>query len=93
MRPDRIILGEVRGGEALTFLRAINTGHPGSLTTIHADSPAGAIEQLALIALQAGTRLTRTDIVDYVTNTIDAIVQLERKDGRRRIAQVLLTRS
>jgi len=93
MRPDRIILGEVRGGEALTFLRAINTGHPGSLTTIHADSPAGAIEQLALIALQAGTRLIRTDIVDYVTNTIDAIVQLERKDGRRRIAQVLLTRS
>lgn len=93
MRPDRIILGEVRGGEALTFLRAINTGHPGSLTTIHADSPAGAIEQLALIALQTGTRLTRTDIVDYVTNTIDAIVQLERKDGRRRIAQVLLTRS
>lgn len=93
MRPDRIILGEVRGGEALTFLRAINTGHPGSLTTIHADSPAGAIEQLALIALQAGTRLTRTDIVDYVTNTIDAIVQLERKDGRRKIAQVLLTRS
>jgi len=93
MRPDRIILGEVRGGEALTFLRAINTGHPGSLTTIHADSPAGAIEQLALIALQAGTRLTRNDIVAYVTDTIDAIVQLERKDGRRRIAQVLLTRS
>ena len=93
MRPDRIILGEVRGSEALTFLRAINTGHPGSLTTIHADSPAGAIEQLALIALQAGTRLTRSDIVDYVSNTIDAIVQLERHEGRRRIAQVMLTRT
>ncbi len=93
MRPDRIILGEVRGSEALTFLRAINTGHPGSLSTIHADSPAGAIEQLALIALQAGTRLTRQDIIAYVTNTIDAIVQLERHDGRRRIAQIMVTRS
>ena len=92
MRPDRIILGEVRGSEALTFLRAINTGHPGSLTTVHADSPAGAIEQLALIALQAGTRLTRQDIIEYVTSTIDAVVQLERRDGRRKIAQVLLTR-
>ena len=93
MRPDRIILGEVRGSEALTFLRAINTGHPGSLSTIHADSPAGAIEQLALIALQAGTRLTRQDIIAYVTNTIDAIVQLERHEGRRRIAQIMVTRS
>ena len=92
MRPDRIILGEVRGGEALTFLRAINTGHPGSLSTIHADSPAGAIEQLALIALQAGTRLARNDIVDYVTNTIDVIVQLERHGGRRRISDIMLTR-
>ena len=92
MRPDRIILGEVRGSEALTFLRAINTGHPGSLSTIHADSPAGAIEQLALIALQSGTRLTRNDIVDYVTNTIDAIVQLERRDGQRRISRIMLTR-
>ena len=93
MRPDRIILGEIRGSEALTFLRAINTGHPGSLTTVHADSPAGAIEQLALIALQAGTRLTRPDIIEYVYNTIDAVVQLERQDGGRKIAQVLLTRS
>lgn len=93
MRPDRIILGEVRGSEALTFLRAINTGHPGSLSTIHADSPAGAIEQLALIALQAGTRLTRSDIVDYVIDTIDVIVQLDRRGGRRQIAQVMLTRA
>jgi type IV secretion system protein VirB11 len=56
MRPDRIILGEIRGREAYAFLRAINTGHPGSLSTIHADSPEGAIEQLALIIMQAGCR-------------------------------------
>lgn len=93
MRPDRIILGELRGTEAYTFLRAINTGHPGSLTTIHADSPEGAIEQLALIVLQAGTRLRREDIVHYATSTIDAIVQLERRDGRRQIARIMMTRA
>ena len=93
MRPDRIILGELRGNEAYTFLRAINTGHPGSLTTIHADSPEGAIEQLALIVLQAGTRLAREDIVHYASQTIDAIVQLERREGRRQIARIMLTRS
>ncbi len=92
MRPDRIILGELRGTEAYTFLRAINTGHPGSLSTIHADSPEGAIEQLALIVLQAGTRLSREDIVHYATGTIDAIVQLDRRDGHRQISRIMLTR-
>jgi type IV secretion system protein VirB11 len=93
MRPDRIILGELRGQEAYTFLRAINTGHPGSMTTIHADSPEGALEQLALIVLQAGTRLSRADIIHYATTTIDAVVQLERREGRRQIARILLTRN
>lgn len=83
MRPDRIILGELRGAEAYTFLRAINTGHPGSMTTIHADSPAKAIEQLALIVLQSGTRLSRDDIAHYVRSTVDIFVQLERRNGRR----------
>ena len=92
MRPDRIILGELRGNEAYTFLRAINTGHPGSMTTIHADSPEGALEQLALIVLQAGTRLSREDIIHYATTTIDAIVQLERRDGKRQISRIMLTR-
>ncbi|NQX94543.1 MAG: Flp pilus assembly complex ATPase component TadA, partial [Erythrobacter sp.] len=59
MRPDRIILGELRGVEAFTFLRAVNTGHPGSMTTIHADTPQRAIEQLSLLVLQAGSKLAR----------------------------------
>lgn len=92
MRPDRIIVGELRGAEAYTFLRAINTGHPGSLTTIHADSPERAIEQLALIVLQTGTRLSRDDIVHYVRNVVDFVVQLDRRDGRRFVSQVMATR-
>lgn len=83
MRPDRIILGELRGNEAYTFLRAINTGHPGSMTTIHADSPAKAIEQLALIILQSGTRLSREDVAHYIRGTVDLFVQLERRGGKR----------
>lgn len=88
MRPDRIILGELRGSEAYTFLRAVNTGHPGSLTTIHADSPEGAVEQLALIILQSGVQLRRADIVDYVNNVVDVFVQLERRDGRRVVSRI-----
>ncbi|MGL4314986.1 MAG: P-type DNA transfer ATPase VirB11 [Sphingomonas sp.] len=92
MRPDRIILGELRGREAYTFLRAVNTGHPGSLSTIHADSPEGALEQLALIVLQSGTQLRREDIVDYARGVIDVIVQLERRNGERRVGRVMVTR-
>jgi type IV secretion system protein VirB11 len=90
MRPDRIILGELRGSEAMTFLRAVNTGHPGSMTTIHADSPVRAIEQLALLVLQAGSRLSRDDVRHYVRESIDVFVQLEREAGRRKVAQVLV---
>lgn len=89
MRPDRIILGEIRGGEAMTFLRAINTGHPGSLTTIHADSPERAVEQLAMLVLQTGTRLRWEDVVRYVRSTIDIYVHLERRAGIRRVAAVI----
>jgi type IV secretion system protein VirB11 len=59
LRPDRIILGELRGAEAFSFLRAVSSGHPGSMTTVHADDPRGAVEQLALMALQAGANLRR----------------------------------
>ncbi|CAN7319292.1 P-type DNA transfer ATPase VirB11 [Phenylobacterium sp. LjRoot225] len=86
MRPDRIILGEIRGGEAFTFLRAINTGHPGSLTTIHADSPERAVEQLALLVLQSGARLSWEDVVRYVRSTVDLYVQVTRFAGKRRIS-------
>jgi type IV secretion system protein VirB11 len=89
MRPDRIILGEVRGAEALTFLRAANTGHPGSMTSIHADSPERAIEQLALLVLQTGSRMAWQDVIEYITRSLDVIVQLERVAGRRVIAGVL----
>lgn len=88
MRPDRIILGELRGPEAATFLRAINTGHPGSITTIHADSPGGAFEQIALMALQAGLPLSRSETIAYIKSIIDIVVQVERRDGMRRISRV-----
>jgi len=90
MRPDRIILGELRGEEAYTFLRAINTGHPGSMTTVHADSPARAIEQIALLVLQTGTRLARDDVDHYIRDTVDVYVQLTREAGRRRVSEIRL---
>jgi type IV secretion system protein VirB11 len=90
MRPDRIIVGELRGDEAFTFLRAVNTGHPGSMTTIHADTPQRAIEQLALLVLQSNSRLTRQDIHDYVRSTIDLFVQLGRDEGGRHVSAILL---
>lgn len=90
MRPDRIILGELRGREAYTFLRTVNTGHPGSMTTIHADSPVRAIEQLALLVLQSGARLHWDDVLHYVRSSIDVFVQLERKGGRRKVTEVMV---
>jgi type IV secretion system protein VirB11 len=90
MRPDRIILGELRGREAASFLRAVNTGHPGSITTLHADSPAGAIEQLSLMVLQAGLNLGRAEIAAYVRQVIDVFVQLTRHGGRRTVSQIVL---
>jgi type IV secretion system protein VirB11 len=92
MRPDRIIVGELRGKEAFTFLRAINTGHPGSVTTLHADTPDGALEQLALMALQTGTAMTHADILAYVRSVVDVIVQLERNQGRRQVREIRLLR-
>jgi type IV secretion system protein VirB11 len=92
MRPDRIIVGELRGPEAYTFLRAVNTGHPGSMTTVHADSAERAIEQIALLVLQTGTRLGREDVHHYVRSTVDVFVQLARTGGRRHVAEVVLAR-
>lgn len=88
LRPDRLIVGEVRGPEAVTFLRAINTGHPGSFTTIHANSPEGALEQLALMVMQAGLPMSRRDTIDYVSSLVDIVVQLTRAGGQRRIAAI-----
>jgi type IV secretion system protein VirB11 len=85
MRPDRIILGELRGPEAFSFLRAVASGHPGSMTTIHADSPKTAIEQLVMLVLLGGTRLSRSDARSYVEQSVDIFVQLSRERGRRRV--------
>jgi len=92
MRPDRIILGELRGEEAYAFLRAVNTGHPGSMTTVHADSAERAVEQIALLVLQTGTRLNRDDVLHYVRSTVDVFVQLARVGGRRHVTEVVLRR-
>ena len=88
LRPDRIIMGEIRGVEALSFLRAVNTGHPGSITTIHASSPDGAIEQLALIAAQAGTDLGREELKAYMRSVLDIVIQLGRSDGKRLVSAI-----
>lgn len=92
MRPDRLLVGEIRGGEAFTFLRAVNTGHPGSFTTVHADSPEGALEQIAFMSLQSGLNLNRSDIRDYARSVLDIVVQLTRIDGRRVVERVLFNR-
>ena len=90
LRPDRIILGELRGAEAYSFLRAVNSGHPGSITTVHADNPRAAVEQIALMVLQGGPSLSRADIVEYVEGVVDVAVQLTRVDGRRAVSEIAL---
>ncbi|WP_295496388.1 P-type DNA transfer ATPase VirB11 [Sphingorhabdus sp. EL138] len=91
MRPDRLIVGELRGGETVTFLRAINTGHPGSISTVHANSPRGAFEQIAFICMQAGLGLGRQETMDYARSMIDIVIQLDRHSGHRAIRCVELT--
>lgn len=88
LRPDRIVLGELRGHETVSFLRAINTGHPGSFSTVHANSPRGALEQIALMAMQANIGLTRAETLAYAASVIDVVVQLDRIDGKRGIAMI-----
>ncbi|WP_271078712.1 P-type DNA transfer ATPase VirB11 [Aurantiacibacter sp. MUD61] len=88
LRPDRIVLGELRGAESVSFLRAINTGHPGSFSTIHANSLRGALEQLSLMVMQTGIGLTRSDTIAYAASVIDVIVQLDRTNGKRGISAI-----
>jgi type IV secretion system protein VirB11 len=89
LRPDRILLGELRGREAFAYLRAVNSGHPGSITTVHADSPAGALDQIALLALTSGVDLGWEKVQTYVGRVIDVVVQLDRTAGARRLTEVL----
>ena len=86
MRPDRIIVGEVRGGEALDMLQAMNTGHEGSLTTVHANSPIDALSRLETLATMSDVTLPVDTIRDQINGAIDIIVQLERdSEGMRRV--------
>lgn len=86
MRPDRIVVGEVRGGEALDMLQAMNTGHDGSLTTAHANSPRDVISRLETMVLMAGMDLPIRAIREQIASALDLIVQQERmRDGKRRI--------
>jgi pilus assembly protein CpaF len=89
MRPDRIVIGEVRGAEALDLLTALNTGHDGALSTVHANSPADALGRLETLALMAGVGLPHAAIAEQVQRGIDLVVHLERRpDGARRVTAI-----
>jgi pilus assembly protein CpaF len=89
MRPDRIIVGEVRGGEALDMLQAMNTGHEGSLSTLHANSPRDALSRLETMVLMAGIELPSRAIREQIASAIDLVVHLSRfRDGTRRVTHM-----
>ncbi len=89
MRPDRIIVGEVRGKEAFDMLQAMNTGHSGSLTTMHANSPVDALNRLETMILMAGMEIPIKALREYIENAIDIVVHIERlNDGRRKITSI-----
>jgi pilus assembly protein CpaF len=89
MRPDRIVIGEVRGPEALDLLTALNTGHDGALSTVHANSPADALSRLETLALMAGVGLPHAAVAEQVQRGIDLVVHLERRpDGGRVVTEI-----
>jgi len=88
-RPDRIILGEVRGTEARTLLDSFNTGHAGSLATIHANSAAKALRRFANLVLRSHSQATFEDIEAEIGEAVDYVVHIERQPGRRVIREVL----
>ena len=89
MRPDRIIVGEVRSGEALDMLQAMNTGHEGSLTTIHANTPRDALARLETMILMAGTALPTRAMREQISSAIDVVIQIARlADGSRRVMSI-----
>jgi pilus assembly protein CpaF len=89
MRPDRIIVGEARGGEALDMLQAMNTGHEGSMTTIHSNSPRDTLRRIETMTLMAGTELTLHAIREQVSSAIELVIHMARlRDGTRKVIQV-----
>jgi pilus assembly protein CpaF len=88
-RPDRIVLGEVRGGEAFDFLQALNTGHSGTLSTIHANSAEQAVTRLISCVLQSGIELPYRAIRSNIGDAVQLLLHIERRNGRRYVAQLL----
>jgi type IV secretion system protein VirB11 len=89
LRPDRIFVSELREDEALPYLRAVNSGHPGSITTMHADSPANCFEQLAFMVMQGRANFTHTDLVAYAKSIINIVIQIKRNAvGERYISEI-----
>jgi len=89
MRPDRIIVGECRGGESLDMLQAMNTGHEGSLATLHANTPADAISRLSAMCLMAGTDLPMNVLIDMISSAVNVFIQITRfADGKRRVTYI-----
>src|SRR5688572_8796714 len=89
MRPDRIVIGEVRGGEAIDMLQAMNTGHDGSLTTVHANTPRDALARLETMIQMSGMRLSDRAMRQQVASALDLVIQAARlSDGTRRITSI-----
>ena len=89
MRPDRIIVGEVRGKEAFDMLQAMNTGHDGSITTLHANGPIDALNRLETMVLMSGMKIPLKAIREYIKNAIDIVVNIERlNDGKRKVTSI-----
>lgn len=89
MRPDRIIVGEVRGKEAFDMLQAMNTGHEGSLTTLHANGPKDALNRLETMVLMSGLDIPIKAIREYIASAIDLVVNIERmSDGKRKVTSI-----
>src|SRR6202011_1292154 len=89
MRPDRIVIGECRGGEALDMLQAMNTGHDGSLTTLHANSPKESIGRLETLVLMAGADLPSRAIREQIASAVNIVIQQSRlRDGSRTVTSI-----
>lgn len=88
-RPDRIILGEIRGGEAFDLLQLLNTGHSGTLSTVHASSAQQAISRFASCVLQSGVELPYRAIKTNIAGSLNVVIQIERRPGRRYVSEVL----
>ena len=89
MRPDRIVVGEVRGAESLDMLQAMNTGHDGSLTTVHANTPRDALSRVETMVAMAGLDMPQRSVRSQIASAIDVVIQLSRlSDGRRKLVSL-----